>query len=574
MEHLLLEPLKYYTSVKEKHRDLVNSYFEKLYIQSGVDGAANERTVAAYHRQQQLLAELGERRMRYKIFRVLSIIAAILCAVAAVLILNNGIWWGLFGFLFTAGFVLLWIRKLNPLIRKAADSYAKAEAEAARLLAEANAQMAPLNALFDNTDLHRLIEQVMPEVKFHYSLLPAHFEMLRDCDYSELFDECNSILDTTAGTLCENPFLFLRYQTQTMRDRIYQGHLSISWSERVRDSNGHYRTVHRSQTLTASVSRPVPSYENTTCLLYGAQSAPELFFSRHGTHVEDLSERALRRRIENGTEDLQKKARKATQKGGNFQEMANNEFEVLFGAHNRTNEVQFRVMYTPLAQENTTALLLDEKEGWGDDFHFIKNRRCNIIRSEHAQSWDMNTGPHHYRSYSLAEARAKFEARNVDYFRSVFFDFAPLLAVPSYQDSPAVSLSGAPRTDRNSTDYEYEVVANMLGINHFAHPNTAPEGGVTLKAKFLRREGDTDYANIMAYSFYTERRVTYVPVFGGDGRTHDVPVYWTEYLPLMQKRTIGVRRMDISDRTFLEQKSASLPQTWVFYRGLLGFFNT
>ena len=47
--------------------------------------------------------------------------------------------------------------------------------------------------------------------------------------------------------------------------------------------------------------------------------------------------------------------------GGQFQEMANSEFDVLFGANDRDHEVQFRLMYTPLAQRNTVDLIKDKK---------------------------------------------------------------------------------------------------------------------------------------------------------------------------------------------------------------------
>ena len=34
--------------------------------------------------------------------------------------------------------------------------------------------------------------------------------------------------------------------------------------------------------------------------------------------------------------------------------------------------------------------------------------------------------------------------------------------------------------------------------------------------------------------------MTNVPVYGGDGNWHDVPVEWTEYLPVAHEREIAV----------------------------------
>ena len=40
--------------------------------------------------------------------------------------------------------------------------------------------------------------------------------------------------------------------------------------------------------------------------------------------------------------------------------MGHPEFEVLFGAQNRNNEVQFRLLFTPLARKQLLALMKDK----------------------------------------------------------------------------------------------------------------------------------------------------------------------------------------------------------------------
>ena len=54
----------------------------------------------------------------------------------------------------------------------------------------------------------------------------------------------------------------------------------------------------------------------------------------------------------------------------NFTEMGNAKFDALFGAVDRNNEVEFRVLFTPLAQKNMLDLLTD-KNHYGDDFYFL-----------------------------------------------------------------------------------------------------------------------------------------------------------------------------------------------------------
>ena len=63
--------------------------------------------------------------------------------------------------------------------------------------------------------------------------------------------------------------------------------------------------------------------------------------------------------------------------------MGNSEFEVLFGATNRNNEVQFRLLFTPLAQKQLLGLMKDKEIAFGDDFNFIKRNKINIIIPDH-----------------------------------------------------------------------------------------------------------------------------------------------------------------------------------------------
>ena len=64
--------------------------------------------------------------------------------------------------------------------------------------------------------------------------------------------------------------------------------------------------------------------------------------------------------------------------------MANRAFEVLFHAVDRDHPIQFRLLFTPLAQEQTVKLLRDREIGYGDDFAFRKSRMMNRSASEKA----------------------------------------------------------------------------------------------------------------------------------------------------------------------------------------------
>ncbi|MBQ3490411.1 MAG: hypothetical protein IJA86_07465 [Clostridia bacterium] len=230
--------------------------------------------------------------------------------------------------------------------------------------------------------------------------------------------------------------------------------------------------------------------------------------------------------------------------------MANSEFDVLFGASDRDNEVQFRMMFTPLAQRNMVSLVRS-KTGYGDDFSFVKRGRFNYICSEHAQSWDMDTSAGRYRSYDVDDSRKKFVDFNNEYFKSVFFDFAPLFAVPLYQQKPVQSLEPIKEYDPHYTIYEYESLANSIGGSAFAHEETATD--VILKANFAGASHTTDNVEVKAYSYAAIERVDYVSVYGGDERYHDVPVPWIEYIPLEKTSYMAIKEFGYSERELTEK---------------------
>ena len=94
------------------------------------------------------------------------------------------------------------------------------------------------------------------------------------------------------------------------------------------------------------------------------------------------------------------------------------------------------------------------------------------------------------------------------------------------------------------------MLANAVSPQHMVHPDTKTQA--ILKADFVRAQAEVDEHCIRAYSYDILERIDYVPVFGGDGKYHDVPVHWDEYLPLESENTFFVSRSD------MQQGSAAL----------------
>lgn len=542
MSDLLYEPLKYYESEgRQKHEKNVDEFFSELHSRSGVDAEQNKKTVAEYRQKKAKAEKLAKKLSGKKALRVLLfVLAGIFLIVTIAGIATPDALLIVIGVLLTAASLLFVFLKLNKTIKSFSELLEKKNQEVASVLSLAYEQMAPLNALFGEKDTVRLVEKTIPELNFD-----EYFSHERENEMRELYgyeppeDETRSTLDTLSGEYRGNPFLFERELINYMGSEVYRGYLTISWTETYRDSKGNLRTRRRTQTLTASVTKPKPMYRTDTTLKFFAQGAPDLSFTREGLYHDNKSDKQIERLVKKGEKQLKKRAQKALEEGKDFTEMANTEFDVLFDALNRDHEVQFRMMFTPLAQNNMIALMRSET-GYGDDFDFYKQKRMTVIHSDHAQAWQMDTDPKSYRSYDFEEAKARFKTFNEEFFKSVFFDFAPLLSVPMYHEKPVKSLEPLKEYKINYTKNEYESLANRMDERLFLAENSATRA--ILKARGLDRNGDEDGVEICAHSFFGFDRIDYIPVMGGDRKTHLVPVPWIEYVPNERTSYISVSR--------------------------------
>ncbi len=394
-------------------------------------------------------------------------------------------------------------------------------------------QMEPLNRLFTWDITTRLIEATVPRLAFDPYFSASRLDLLkRDYGWDDTFNDGKSMTFAQSGVINGNPFVFGQYLEQDWGSETYHGSLHISWLEEEEDSEGRTHMVRRSQTLTASVEKPIPVYSEQKFLLYGNDAAPNLSFSRKpsgftGRDDTFLGKWKMKRRLN----DLKDFSRNLTD-DSDFTLMSNHEFETWFGAKNRDNEVEFRLLFTPIAQTQMLKLMKDRDIGYGDDFSFLKQQKINLLTSVHLNRATIDTDPKQFQNWNYDEAYHAFIQFNERYFKNAYFSLAPLLAIPLYQQTrpereiwAGVVDDGAP-----SSFWEQEATANYLGEDRFCHPSCVTRS--ILKAHEVRRKNGVGEVSVTAYGFRGENRVDYVPMLGGDGNWHDVPVKWTEYLPV------------------------------------------
>ncbi len=517
METAIFDPLEAYeTRLREKHGENVGRFFEKLVQESKVDIEKNRETVRQYNACRENVGKLTTKRNWLRFFRVLACITILL--------------------------IPLVILKLTPMIRALKKEIEEADKRAEALLNEAYGQMAPLNTRFTDQDALRLTEETMPLLIFAPCFsAQQETDMKVNYDFSIQDDMERSSIDVLAGHYNENPFLFEKKRIHTMGVETYHGYKTIYWTERYRDSKGNWHTRTRSQTLHATVTKPKPYYHTQVVLSYCAQGGPELSFTRDATHLEQKSEREIERYVRKGEKKLEKLNEEAVKENDDFTSMSNSEFEVLFDALDRTDEVQFRTLFTPLAQTNMVDLLLS-KTGYGDDFTFLKEKRTNRIITHHSQGRALTLLPGEYTSYAYDIIKSNFEGKNADFFKAVYFDFAPLLAIPMYQERPVHSLKPIPDMSQQYSLKQFETLANAVDSSFVVHPGTKTEA--ILKSSFVRSKDGVDETCITAYSYDIMKRLEIVPMLGGDGKLHSVPVEWDDYLPLEAENHFFVAQHD------------------------------
>ncbi len=513
MNSVIYNPLEEFEAkFKTLHLDKTNAYFEKYVQESKVNIEENRETVKKYNQYTESVKKMKKTLTWLKVLRVLMCITILLIP------------------------VVIW--KTTPKIKALKAEIEEADKKAAELLDLAYSQMAPLNNSFTDRDALNLIEQVIPLIKFEDTFsAEQELDMKINYDFAENNEDEQSTIDVLSGRYNSNPFLFENKVIHTMGMETYHGYKTIYWTETYRDSNGKLRTRTRSETLHATVTKPKPFYSTQVVLNYGSQGGQELSFSRDATHLEQKSEREIERYVKKGEKRLKKKTDEAISQGKDFMSMSNSDFEVLFDALDRTNEVQFRTLFTPLAQTNMVDLLLS-KSGYGDDFNFYKTNRMNKIVSNHSQGRVINLTSNYYTSYSFDIIKDNFINKNTDFFKAVYFDFAPLLAIPMYQERPVQSLKPIPDYRALYSYKECEVLANLVDKSMVVHPQT--KTNAIIKSSYVSTKDKVDERLVSAYSYDTIGRVDIVRMHGGDGRWHDVSVPWDEYIPLEHNTTLFV----------------------------------
>ena len=584
----ILEPVAQYRDhLRSEHAENTRQEFEELLQKSGVDEKLNAEKVKNIRKLEEAVRKLSNKTALLSFLRGLAIFIAVVSSIMIVLyilklfgVMSNVIShkWGVTAIIAAAVSYTVIFVWLNSLVAKFSKMLQAKQQELDEALADAWEQMKPLNELFQWNTIARIIMKTMPILEldqyFSQSRMNQLIEHFLWCNFE---DDTQSILCCQSGAINGNPLVMAESFNQTWGEKTYHGSKTITWREY---DSYEKKTVTKSETLYASVTKPIPEYFKEKFLIFGNEAAPDLKFSRSANELSGagdgmmgkLSMRNAIKKLENMSRDLKT----------DFTIMNNREFDACFNAVDRNNEHQFRLLFTPLAQQEMLKILQDDSVGYGDDFTFVKCYMINTIVPSHLQQTDISGSPAIFQNYELAEVRRLFNEYSNDFFRSFFFSIAPLLAIPMYQQHRSTIDIYKDVYNNGVSFFEYESLANSYADEQFA-PSRAHTPSI-LKTQLLERDQDKSRIKVTAHAFHGEDRVEYVPVFGGDNRWHNVPVPWVEYLPISRERQLTVRAVpgetieESSTALYSEQYSRYFQSCGVNYgdlkwrRNLISFF--
>lgn len=579
---LSFDPIDFYKGpLKAEYDKNAAEFLNALVRVANIDEAANRKIVAEINRLKKKIEDTQKTLVGFKFLLALCIfllVAGIVMAIVGICLdleILTKILLIAIGAVVAIGMVLLIFLVINKKIKNLNSIFEKHQAAYYQALNQGIAMLNPFRQLLTYKDFIRLVNRTTDVIKLDEELKPQKLLMLHSLyNYNYRYNQNVSVCSVQSGDISSNPFIRVKLFATEMVNFTYVGRRTVTWAETYR-SNGRTYTRTVSQTLTATVVKPVPKYYFDSAVIYGNEAAPDLSFTRRPSGVEtDSTEKQIDNLVKKGEKQLEKLTEKATKQGRGFQALANSEFDVLFGALNRDNEVQYRLLFTPLAQQNMVEIITS-KEPYGDDFYFKKDKKLNIVSTLHGKDmfdYDPSIFNQYY-DYDLLKKDFLIYLKNL--FGSLYFDLAPILAIPLYQTTDAGLYNPGEILNHVSTLEAESFVNEMAKVADLVfRPQEAAEK-LILKVNYQNSVGETDIFDVVAYSYQKIPNVTVVPVMANNGRLYDVAVNWFDFIPVNKTSRVGIRQFDLRDDATLvrdDSQGNEVLQSSIRNKNFVGFY--
>lgn len=573
----LLEPIESYRNCfKDEYKEKAKELLDNLVEQSKIDISQNKKDVEDLNHQGEKLANLKKEKSslerKSKVFKILFIIIIIYGIYLAIntykKIGYDSVYYEIskISILFSyyvkeiiqiilipliCGFTYKYVfKRLPAIILEMKHKITSLDEIYEKKLRECLEQTRKLTSLFDRSIPNRLITDVIPSVH-----LDDYFELRRYGDLTinyglrNRMNEDQSSIDLVSGDVLGNSFLISKSFAKQMLKQSYHGTRTVSYEVSYTDSDGNQRYETVTETLHATIYKPKPDYYKYITLIYGNDAADRLTFTRKPHQVHTFGSLKMKMFMNKQRRAIKKRSHKAIMKGGSFVEMANEEFEALFNALDRTDENGFRLLFTPIAQRNMIKLLKDKE--FGDTFTFKKDHKLNEIINH--QDWEISLKNDDFDSPSFEVIKDRYLRYLTNYFDQFYRLFLPILSIPVLHQHKAESYIYEDEFSYNFNPYMSEMMANEFSQKTFRHPESITPS--ILKTKTLKSSENKDLVEVTSHSYKGEERIDFIPVKAGNHKYYDVPVPWIEYIPITNVREMVLSHVGLSDHEFMEYES-------------------
>lgn len=551
MAQEIYDPLDAYVNVfKDRFRHVAEATFAQLAAESHVDVEANRKTCHKIYNTAQRANNAASRLSRWT---MLCIVLWITVIVGATLTIVNYDDWTpecvVATGTATAAVLLMLFLRVHPKLSALRKLHLDETSHVSSLKSEALEQMEPLNRLYDWDLFTRMMAKTVPNLEFDpYFTTRRLAEMEHVYGWDSSFNDERSVMSCRSGALNGNPLVICRTRKMIMGNKTYTGYKEIFWETYEQDRYGNQVVVSHTETLSAEYTAPYPEYYELTRVIYGNTAAPDLVFDRRRSGLASkqgsLAFKWKKRKLRNKARNLS---------NSDYAMMTNEDYETMFDTSNRNSNQQYALLFTPMAQQSMTHLLQDDENGYGDDFDFEKNKMINIIVSGHLQELDLDMHPKHYSNFDYDLAEKNFYEISAQYFKAIYLALAPLLCIPMYRQMRSRENIYGRDMPQHSAFWEHEALANLWGEEHFRAPDCVTH--CILKTEQVDEDGDESTIVVYAHGYRSEQRVAYIDVMGGDGRYHEVPVCWDEYIPVT-----GTGRLHIKEDNTRTNENATTQQ--------------
>lgn len=523
----ILNPVRYRTDFLKEHASGTETYLNELLEQTGTSLKENQADCQEISALDKVLLKTKRKFSLFKagmgilltllvILMFISIGGAYYVFTEPGISLNPAAIYSIFAscILVAVGFLVLivltsvFLSKKNKKFRATISNF---EEVIDTKIQEAFVKLHDFYRAFNYSQVYGQIQAQIPEIEFLKSA-DTNFVKYVEKNFDPVYvpSSTSMLVNYKAGYFYKNPFIVGMYKEMNMVPHTYTGSLAISYYTGFGE---HRRLV--SETLHATLVKPKPEYKYIAVNSLYANAVPELEFEK--APVLDYNPAKHDKYIK----QAEKMLAQIEKKNADFTPMSNTEFEALFPATKRSSEQKYRAFFGQVAQQNLINFAKSLTSG--RNYTYSKSHNTNeVALCELSESFDLN--PLDFVDYDLTSFLSKYQEYAKELSASLYDSFIPYLSNPVLLEG---NISKQPEYTRNAS-----ILEHLALLTKFKNSELLPsEAGIN---EYIL-EPLPEYENVCrVHSFKAVPRVDYVVVNAGDG-PHQVPVNWTEYIPVFRE---------------------------------------